>query len=215
MNVRSIADRQADSRAHSRAHSLAEALTGLVEGDEAEAEAAAAGILALPAALQPEALKALQELLASAEVERRWWAIRWLAALTGSEITPCLLQGLHDEDASVRQCAALGLRGRPEPEAVEGLIQALDDDDTLVRRLVGEALGAAGGAAVPGLLGVLESGAQPARLEAARALAVIGDTRAIPALFEALDGSALMEYWASEGLERMGVGMSFFLPTSG
>ena len=115
----------------------------------------------------------------------------------------------------MRQCAALGLRQRPDPAAVEALIRALDDPDPLVRRLAGEALSATGSEAVPSLLKVMESGAQPARLEAARALGVIGDVRAIPALFAALDGSALLEYWASQGLERMGVGMSFFLPTTG
>jgi len=50
-------------------------------------------------------------------------------------------------------------------------------------------------------------------VEAVRALAKIGDQRAIPALFEALDdNSALIEYWASEGLEKMGVGMVFYKP---
>ena len=44
-------------------------------------------------------------------------------------------------------------------------------------------------------------------------LAKIGDERAIPVLFEALDdSSALIEYWASEGLEKMGVGMVFYKP---
>ena len=51
------------------------------------------------------------------------------------------------------------------------------------------------------------------RLEAARALSEIGDTRAIPVLFKALEeGSVVLEYWASEGLEKMGVGMTFFEP---
>jgi len=60
---------------------------------------------------------------------------------------------------------------------------------------------------------VLNSSPQAARLEAARALALIADQRAIPSLFQALDGeSALLEYWANEGLERMGVGMAFFIP---
>jgi HEAT repeat protein len=46
-----------------------------------------------------------------------------------------------------------------------------------------------------------------------RALARIGDQRAIPALFRALDDeSALIEYWATKGLEDMGVGMIFFEP---
>jgi HEAT repeat protein len=50
-------------------------------------------------------------------------------------------------------------------------------------------------------------------MEAMRALALIGDQRSIPLLFEALDSdSMLMEYWANEGLERMGVGMIFYKP---
>jgi HEAT repeat protein len=192
--------------------SLADILAALAEGDEVEAEAAAAGLRALPDRLLPEALNALQALLAAPQAERRWWAIRWLAALPGIEATPFFIQALQDEDASVRQCAAVGLRQRPDPQAVAGLVRALDDPDTLVRRLAGEALGATGSKAVPPLLEVMENGSHTARLEAARALANIGDTRAIPALFKALEGSALLEYWASQGLERMGVGMSFFFP---
>jgi HEAT repeat protein len=52
-----------------------------------------------------------------------------------------------------------------------------------------------------------------ARREAARSLAAIGDPRAVPALYEVLeDDSALLVYWAEQGLERMGVGMAFFKP---
>ena len=44
-----------------------------------------------------------------------------------------------------------------------------------------------------------------------RALAMIGDQRAIGTLFTALDDpSAIVEYWADEGLVRMGIGMVFF-----
>jgi HEAT repeat protein len=79
--------------------------------------------------------------------------------------------------------------------------------------LAGDALVAIGSPAVPALLEVLQAGVHPARLEAVRALARIGDERAIPALFTALDdSSALIEYWANEGLERMGVGMVFYRP---
>jgi HEAT repeat protein len=197
------------------ADSLTNLLAALASGDETRTEAAVAELRALPEALWTEALEALQGLLRSPDPDRRWWAVRWLAALPSSEITPSLLQALNDEDAPVRQCAAVGLRQRPDPQAVPGLVRALDDPDPLVRRLAGEALRATGSEAVPKLLEVMESGSHPARLEAARALANIGDTRAIPALFKALDDSALLEYWAGEGLERMGVGMSFFLPTTG
>jgi len=70
-----------------------------------------------------------------------------------------------------------------------------------------------GSEAVLPLLEALQRGDSPVRVEAVRALAKIGDQRAISALFEALDeGSALIEYWASEGLDKMGVGMVYFKP---
>jgi HEAT repeat protein len=89
----------------------------------------------------------------------------------------------------------------------------MGSQDALLARLAANALACTGADAVPALLEVLEKGEQALRLEAARALAHIGDERSIPALFKALDeDSALMEYWANEGLERMGVGMVFFKP---
>jgi HEAT repeat protein len=125
-----------------------------------------------------------------------------------------------DPDAGVRQCAALGLRQQPDAQAVPSLVEALHDRDPLVARLAGEALAAAGEQAVPRLIEVLQHDSQAlanagphARREAARALAAIGDPRAVPALYEVLDDdSALLVYWAEQGLERMGVGMAFFKP---
>lgn len=198
---------------------LADLLAALTGGDEAQSEAAeqleaaAAGFASLPEAQQAEARVALQGLLAAPAADRRWWAARALAALPGEDIPLLLLQALQDEDASVCQCAALGLRQRPDSRSVDGLARALDDPDTLARRLAGEALAAIGAEAVPALLQVMAGGSHVARLEAVRALAAIGDTRAIPVLFAALgEGSALIDYWASEGLERMGVGMNYFIP---
>ena len=96
---------------------------------------------------------------------------------------------------------------------MEDLIAALNDSDRLCASLAADALVSIGAAAVPALLAVLENGKPAARIEAARALALIGDTRAIPAFFKTLEGkSTLVEYWAREGLERMGVGMAFFKP---
>jgi hypothetical protein len=63
------------------------------------------------------------------------------------------------------------------------------------------------------LIDTLENGLQPSKVEAARALAVIGDTRAIPAMYTAWEnGSALIRHWVEQGFERMGVGMQFFKP---
>ena len=80
-------------------------------------------------------------------------------------------------------------------------------------RLAVDALTSIGAEAVEPLIEVLKNGSQKARLAAIQALARIADTRSIPALFDALDtDSALMDYWATEGLEKMGVRMSFFKP---
>jgi len=93
------------------------------------------------------------------------------------------------------------------------LLLLLSDEDALTRRLAGDALVAIGSQVIPQLLDAMQNGEHITRLEAVRALAKIGDERAIPTLFEALDdNSALIEYWASEGLEKMGVGMVFFKP---
>ncbi len=118
---------------------------------------------------------------------------------------------LRDEDASVRQCAALGLRKQPANLAVDPLVNFLDDPDPLMRRLSGDALIAIGSEAVPALIEALGDGSQNVKRESARALAEIGDPRAIGPLFQAWeDGSSLVQYWAEIGIDRMGVGMRFF-----
>ena len=181
----------------------------LTSGDDERAERAAQRL----AEQGDAAIAALRPLLAAPQAERRWWAIRTLAEIPGGWTVPWSLEALEDEDLAVRQCAALGLSRQPDERALPALVEAMRSDDALLARLAANALEAIGAAAVPALLDVMENGPQAVRLEAARTLAMIGDTRAIPALFNALDeDSALMEYWANEGLERMGVGMMFFKP---
>lgn len=184
-------------------------LLELTSGDDERAESAARRL----AEYGEAALPALRSLLAAPQAETRWWAIRTLAEIPGGWAAPWSIEALEDPDVAVRQCAALGISRQPDDQAVPALVEAMSSDDALLARLAANALASIGGAAVPALLDLLENASQPVRLEAARALAMIGDTRAIPALFNALDGeSALLEYWANEGLERMGVGMMFFKP---
>ena len=184
---------------------IQDTLSELTSGEDGRAEAAVAALARLADEAAGEVLAVLQSLLASPQADERWWAARALAGL--------LAAALGDADASVRQCAALGLRLHPDAPVIPALIAALDDPDALAVDLATDALVSNGQAAVPALLEVLKSGTRSARLKAVRALATIQDTRAIPALFAALDeDSALMEYWATEGLERMGVGMMFFKP---
>lgn len=186
----------------------------LTAGDEEAAEAAFTMLKQLAASGRAEAVfgQALS-LLNSAQADRRWWGVRLLAELPGFEVQPWLLQALQDPEAAVRQCAALGLRLHPAEENIAPLVAALNDPDPLVVSLAEDALEAVGAAAVPALLEVWEKGSPAVRLAAVRTLAAIGDPRAIPALYAALDeDSALMEYFASAGLERMGIGMMFFKP---
>jgi len=120
---------------------------------------------------------------------------------------------LSDADNGVRWCAGLALRTHPSNQSLPALGEMLGDQDALSRRLAGDALVAIGNPAAPVLMDAMQQNNPLVRLEAVRALAKIGDERAIPALFEALDdSSALIEYWANEGLEKMGVGMVFFKP---
>jgi HEAT repeat protein len=184
-------------------------LNQLTSGDDQRAEAAALALADLGA----EILPSLQSLLHNPDPETRWWATRALAELDTPQVPPLLIKSLQDKDITVRQCAALALSFRPHDTAVAYLIAVLNDPDRLLAHLAADALVATGAAAVLALLEVMQTGPQTARLEAVRALALIGDTRAIPTLFTALDeGSALIEYWADEGLQRMGVGMTFFKP---
>jgi len=159
-------------------------------------------------------LAAIQSLLAHEQADVRWWAVRTCVTIQDNvDITPLLIQGLQDPDPAVRQCAALGLQQRPDDRAVLALIAALSDPDSLVARLAANALAATGPAAVPELINLVENSSSKVRLEAVRALALTGDTRSIPTLFNVLESdSSLMEYWANEGLDRMGVGMVFFKP---
>jgi HEAT repeat protein len=197
-------------------HFLAE----LTCGDDGRAEGAVRKISGIPLQQIQPFMQSLQAQLSSPSEDRRWWAVRALAEISDPRVPGWLAERLSDPDAGVRQCAALGLRQQPDAQAVLSLVEALHDRDPLVARLAGEALAAAGEPAVLPLIEVLQgnsrvpdTAAPHARREAARALAAIGDPRAVPALYEILDDdSALLVYWAEQGLERMGVGMVFFKP---
>jgi HEAT repeat protein len=178
-------------------------------GEDERAEAA----LSRLAAWGPETLQALQERLSSPEPDVRWWAVRGLAEMQHEGVPELLIKALADPDIGVRWCAGLALRRHPSEKSVPALLEMLADEQALTRRLAGDALVAIGSPAAEQLVEMLRSGKLAARIEAVRALAKIGDERAIPALYAALDeASALIGYWANEGLEKMGVGMVFYKP---
>jgi HEAT repeat protein len=179
----------------------------LFSDDDERAEAALAGV-------EPGWLPELVAALADRSVDKRWWAVRALALLPGDRATAALLSAAGDQDPTVRAAAFFALGERAAPEAVAPLVRALGDPSEYQARLAADALSRLGRLAVPALIDALGQASEPrVRLYAARALAAIGDTSAIPALFEALeDESALVQYWADEALERMGVGQVYFKP---
>jgi HEAT repeat protein len=184
----------------------------LTSGDDRRAETAAR----LLAQQGYEALPILQVLSESSDVDSRWWATWALASLSHPEVGPLLCKLLKDPENMIKQCAALALREQPDINAIPDLVNLLEEQDPLLARLGGAALIACGREAVPALLEVTQNGSQRARLEAIRCLANIGDERAIPALYTAYqDGSAVMEYWANEGLDKLGLGMVLFNPEEG
>ncbi len=184
-------------------------LDDLLSGDDQRAESAVAQLAALGAA----AREALVAWLDDADLDKRWWAYRALAAFPDDDIADLLARGLQDGEAEIRQAAALGLRLHPSARHVDLLAAALEDPDAMTADLSMQALARAGKAAVPALLSVLESGSRRARLRAVRALAEIADPQTIPALMQVLENdSALMQYWADQGLDNLGLKMLYFKP---
>lgn len=157
----------------------------------------------------------LVSLLDSPDPDHRWWAVRALAVTDLVGRDSLIRRMLADPEEAVVQCALLALREHPAPEAVRELIPLLSCGDALTARLAGEALRVCGEAALPELLEVVRSGWSGGFAEAVRALALLEDPRAVSVLYELLDSeSALVTYWAEEGLSRLGVGMVFFKPGS-
>jgi HEAT repeat protein len=184
-------------------------ITDFTCGSDKRAEEAALR-LAAAGSLSFEILK---ELLSDTDADIRWWATRTLAEIRAPESISLLLQALHDPLPAVQQCAAVALRHQADSKAIPQLIDALSSSDRLLARLAGDALIAVGKDAVPTLIEIAEGKSQPARLEAIRGLSLIGDNRAIPVLFTVEDeDSAIIGYYAAQGLERMGVGMVYFNP---
>lgn len=191
-------------------------LKDLVSGDEARAEAAVPELIGIGEA----AIPALQEMSNSPDPDVRWWALRVLASLPHAR-TEWLVPFLNDPAPEVRQCAALGLAGKPDESAVPPLVRALGDGDSMVGSLAANALVKIGSPAVPSLIEAVKrrpepvegSGAQSQRIHALRALAEIRDHRAIPIMMQVMqEDSALLQHWAQEGLERLGLDMVYIKP---
>jgi HEAT repeat protein len=192
---------------------LEELITRLRRGDEAARSAALAALAGLGAEGQdvPALVRALAEALAAAEPDARAWLVAALAPLPGDEATAALAGALGDPDEGVRASAALALGGRRA--GLPALLAALDDPSTFVALQAGHALTRFGREAALALSATLQGGSASARVAAARALATIRATEAIPALIAALeDDSPAVQFYAEQALERMGVGTVLLRP---
>jgi len=188
---------------------LQDLLTELLSGDEIRAENAVPALIELG----DEAISALMDLTRSPDVDSRWWAIRTLAQsplLRTEWLIPFLL---NDPAPEVRQCAALGLGTKADESAIQSLVKALSDKDSMTGNLAMNALVKIGKPAVPALIECVKNKSQSARILALRALAEIRDHRAIPVMMQVMDEeSVLLQHWAKEGLERLGLNMVYIKP---
>jgi HEAT repeat protein len=188
----------------------------LTSGDDERAERSIPAIVALGEAALPRLL----DLTRAPDADTRWWAVRALAASPHTR-TSDLIPTLSDSSPEVRAASALALCGHPGGEAVEALVNLLADEDSLVAGLAGNALVRIGSPSVASLLEVMDARVEPGRNEASasvriaalRALAEIRDHRAIPTMMKCLgEESAVLQYWAQEGLERLGLNMVYVKP---
>jgi HEAT repeat protein len=187
---------------------LQDLLDELTCGDDVRAERAIQRIVEFGEVAVPELLR----LTRSDSADVRWWAIRVLAASPHTR-TEDLLPFLSDSAPEVRAATVLALCDHPNEVAIPALIHALADEDSLTASLAGNALVKIGSPSVAGLLEVMKEAQMPVRILALRALAQIRDYRAIPILMESMsEDSAVLQYWAQEGLERLGLDMVYIKP---
>jgi len=191
-------------------------LAELTSGDDTRAENSIPAIIALGLA----AIPSLLDLIHAEDADTRWWAVRALAASSHTR-TEDLLPLLSDSAPAVRAATTLALCEHPDEIAIPDLITALADEDALTASLAGNALVKIGSPSVPGLIQVMNARVEPGRNEvstniqilALRALCEIRDHRAIPVMMKLLsEESAVLQYWAQQGLERLGLDMVYIKP---
>lgn len=187
---------------------MKELLADLTSGDDERAERSIPAITNLGLA----AIPSLLELTRSEDTDIRWWAVRALAASPHTR-TVDLIPLLSDSAPEVRAATALALCHHPHEDAVSALIHALSDEDALTAGLAGNALVKIGGSSVPALLQVMDEAPTGIRIVVLRTLSAIRDHRAIPVMMKCLgEESAFLQYWAQEGLERLGLDMVYMKP---
>jgi serine/threonine-protein kinase len=150
---------------------------------------------------------ALQDLVRALRDEDWWVRVRAadaLGALGGDKVVDAVLGLLDDTDDFIRRHAVEILNAIPSPRAVPKLLAALEDPDWWVRERAIDALGKnRDPLAVDALLRCLATDPGPAVL-CVRALAAIGDHRAVRPLVELIDSDrAELRHEAIEALKAL------------
>jgi len=205
----------------------ADAIQALLDAIDAGDDEAAERV-AQSCAGQTALLPALRPLLADAEPDRRWWAVRTLAVIGGEEACALLMSRLSDPDEATRCAAALGLGQLRATAAIPALAAQLGDANGWVRDTAADALAMIGEPALPALVATLNDGPDGTRVRAAGALrkivvGALSDRQtsefepmfwpAIGALFTALnDPNRLVRHNAYEALDRLGLLETVIIP---
>ena len=185
----------------------------LTSGDDERAELAVAELTKFGKTAAPD----LAELLNDPNPDNRWWAIRALSEINPENLPELLISALQDRNNAVKQCALLAMRNKSNDTYIPHLTALLGNSDSLISSLATDALIAIGEKSAQPLIQILENGEISEKRNAVKALAQIAhyDYDSVSALFKLLDSdSSILSHWASEGLEKMGIGMTFFDPNS-
>ncbi|MDW8317888.1 MAG: HEAT repeat domain-containing protein [Anaerolineae bacterium] len=183
-------------------------LSAIAAGDDAAADAAVHQL----AQRGPEAYPALVDLYASPDPDRRWWAVRGLAALAEAEEScrehaiPALAEAMADADEAVRCAAALAMGRLQAASAIPSLILLLADPSGWVRGAAADALAMMGETALPALGEAIQDPREGVRVRAAYALRKICSPKSARWLFPALnDPNPLVHTYAYETLDQLGL----------
>ncbi|MBN1317115.1 MAG: HEAT repeat domain-containing protein [Anaerolineales bacterium] len=183
----------------------------LNNGDEAQKEEAALELINAADSDAGTIISELGAVLENGDEDARWWAARALAGIYHPQAARLLLAALSDPDEDIRVCAIMGLGEHKGGGAVDQLLNLMRESSEYVARHIGDALSKIGEEAAPGLIAALEDERIIVRVQAARSLVRIESQQAIPALIKALDDpEPIVEHYAWEALQRMGVGVTVF-----
>lgn len=136
-----------------------------------------------------EVLKLLQKGFAEGSGDLKYWCLRLLVQILGPESAGFLRKGLQNEDANIRHYVIRSMEDVQDEWTQPILVEALSDPNWANRKTAATILQVRGKRAVPALVECLKSDSADVLYWAVKALATVGDERAIKPLERLLHGS--------------------------